>query len=276
MSIVEDLFGLEGKVAVVTGGSGAIGRTLAAGLWRAGARVAILGRRADACTATCANIDIDGTRTLALAADVLQPAELETARSAVLERWGRIDILVTAAGGNLPSATLAEGQSFFDLGIDGFRQVSDLNFLGTALPCQIFGAAMVRDEVGTGSIVAISSMAAQRVLTRVAGYSAAKGAVDSFTRWLAVDLARRYGAGIRVNAISPGFFLGEQNRALLTEPDGSLTARGRRIVDQTPMGRFGDTEELVSTLLWLCGPGATFVTGIVVPVDGGFSVFSGV
>jgi NAD(P)-dependent dehydrogenase (short-subunit alcohol dehydrogenase family) len=276
MTIVQDLFGLDGKVAVVTGGSGAIGRSLAAGLLRAGAQVAIVGRRADACAATCADIDPNGTRTLAIAADVLEQTELEAARAAVLERWGQVDILVTAAGGNVPAATLAEGQSFFDLGIDGFRQVTDLNLLGTVLPCQIFGAAMIREEVGTGSIVAISSMAAQRALTRVAGYSAAKGAVDSFIRWLAVDLARRYGAGIRVNAISPGFFLGEQNRALLTEPDGSLTKRGRLIVDRTPMARFGDTKELVSTLLWLCGSGSTFVTGNVVPVDGGFSAFSGV
>jgi len=276
MSIIEDLFGLEGKVAVVTGGSGAIGRTLAAGLWGAGARVAILGRHEDACTSTCARIDTNGTRTLAVAADVLQTAELEAARTVVLERWGRIDILVTAAGGNVPAATLAEGQSFFDLGIEGFRQALDLNLLGTVLPCQIFGGAMVRDGIGAGSIVTISSMAAQRALTRVAGYSAAKGAIDSFTRWLAVDLARRYGAGLRVNGIAPGFFLGEQNRALLTTPEGAYTERGQRIVEQTPAGRFGDTSELVSALLWLCGSGSTFVNGIVVPVDGGFGAFSGV
>lgn len=276
MTSVEELFGLGGKVAVVTGGSGAIGRVLAAGLLGAGARVAIMGRHAEAVAAVCADIDDKGTRTLGIVADVLQREQLESARASMLERWGRVDILVTAAGGNVSSATLAEGQSFFDLGIDGFRQVTDLNLLGTVLPCQVFGAAMVREEVGAGSIVTISSMAAQRALTRVAGYSAAKGAVESFTRWLAVDLARRYGAGIRVNAIAPGFFLGEQNRALLTEEDGSLTARGRTIVERTPMGRFGDTAELVSTLLWLCGPGSTFVTGVVVPVDGGFGAFSGV
>jgi NAD(P)-dependent dehydrogenase (short-subunit alcohol dehydrogenase family) len=276
MAILDDLFSLEGQVAVVTGGSGAIGRTLAAGLWQAGARVAIVGRRMDACTATCSEIDANGSRTLALGADVLQQAALEAARDAVLARWGRIDILVHAAGGNVPAATLAAGQSFFELGIEGFRQVLDLNLLGTVLPCQVFGEAMVHDSVGTGSIVMISSMAAQRALTRVAGYTAAKGAIDSFTRWLAVDLAQRYGAGIRVNAIAPGFFLGEQNRALLTRSDGSLTERGQQIVGHTPMGRFGDTSELVSTLLWLCGPGSSFVTGIVVPVDGGFSAFSGV
>jgi NAD(P)-dependent dehydrogenase (short-subunit alcohol dehydrogenase family) len=276
MTILDELFRLDGQVAVVTGGSGAIGRTLATGLWQAGARVAIVGRRMDACAATCAEIDGNGSRTLALGADVLHQAELEAARDEVLARWGRIDILVHAAGGNVPAATLAAGQSFFELGIDGFRQVLDLNLLGTVLPCQVFGEVMVHDGVGRGSMVMISSMAAQRVLTRVAGYTTAKGAIDSFTRWLAVDLARRYGAGIRVNAIAPGFFLGEQNRALLTEADGSLTARGQLVVDHTPVGRFGRTEELVSTALWLCGAGSSFVTGIVVPVDGGFSAYSGI
>lgn len=152
----------------------------------------------------------------------------------------------------------------------------DLNLLGTVLPAQVFGSAMVHGNIGDGAIVTISSMAAQRALTRVAGYSAAKGAIDAFTRWLAVDLARSFGSGIRVNAIAPGFFLGEQNRRLLTQPDGELTARGQKIVDHTPAGRFGDTSELVSTLLWLVGPGSGFVNGVVVPVDGGFSAFSGV
>jgi NAD(P)-dependent dehydrogenase (short-subunit alcohol dehydrogenase family) len=176
----------------------------------------------------------------------------------------------------VPAATLQEGQSFFDLDPAGFQQVVDLNLTGTILPSQVFGAAMIRNGVGSGSIVNVSSMAAQRALTRVGGYSAAKGAVDSFTRWLAVELARSFGGGIRVNAIAPGFFLGEQNRALLTNPDGTLTARGQRIVDMSPAGRFGDTSELVSTLLWLVGPGAGFVNGVVIPVDGGFGAFSGV
>ncbi|MCA9860442.1 MAG: SDR family oxidoreductase, partial [Thermomicrobiales bacterium] len=228
------------------------------------------------CQAVCGEIDASGERALPLATDVLQEEQLVRARHAILDRWGRIDILVNAAGGNVPAATLSEGQSFFELGIDGFRQVLDLNLLGTILPCQVFGAAMVANDPSSGTIVTISSMAAQRALTRVAGYTAAKGAIDSVTRWLAVDLAQRYGGGIRVNAIAPGFFLGEQNRALLTHPDGTLTARGQRIVDQTPASRFGDTSELVSTLLWLCGDGSRFVNGVVVPVDGGFSAFSGV
>jgi NAD(P)-dependent dehydrogenase (short-subunit alcohol dehydrogenase family) len=273
---LEELFGLDGRVAVVTGGSGAIGRTFVRALVDAGANVAVVGRRLDACEVVCAVCDPGGSRVLAIAADVLERAQLMNARDAVLERWGRVDILVNAAGGNVASATLKEGQSFFDLDPDGFRQVLDLNLLGTVLPAQVFGAAMVREGRGDGSIVTISSMAAQRALTRVAGYSAAKGAIDSFTRWLAVDLALSYGSGIRVNAIAPGFFLGEQNRTLLIEPDGSLTERGQKIVDHTPAGRFGDTSELVSTLLWLCGAGSRFVNGVVVPVDGGFSAFSGV
>jgi NAD(P)-dependent dehydrogenase (short-subunit alcohol dehydrogenase family) len=276
MGLIDDLFGLEGQTAVVTGGSGAIGGTFARALVDAGARVAVLGRRAEACEALCRSVDPERARTLPLSADVLRYDDLTAARRSIMDRWGRIDILVNAAGGNVPAATLAEGQSFFDLGEDGFRQVLDLNLLGTVFPSQVFGAAMVQGNVGRGVIVNISSMAAQRALTRVVGYSAAKGAIDSFTRWLAVDLARRYGSGLRVNAIAPGFFLGEQNRALLTTPDGGLTERGQRIVDQTPAGRFGDTRELVSTLLWLCGPGSSFVNGVVVPVDGGFSAFSGV
>ncbi|MGN6359097.1 MAG: SDR family oxidoreductase, partial [Thermomicrobiales bacterium] len=205
-------------------------------------------------------------------------ASLEHARDTVLKEWGGIDILVNAAGGNVPAATLPDDKHVFDLPQDAFRQVFDLNLLGTLMPTQVFGEAMARPRAGEphGSIVNISSMAAQRTLTRVIGYSAAKAAVDNFTRWMATELARKYGEGLRVNAIAPGFFIAEQNRALLTNPDGSLTARGQTIVAHTPAGRFGVPEELVSTLVWLCGPGAAFVNGVVVPVDGGFSAFSGV
>ncbi|HET8629050.1 MAG TPA: SDR family oxidoreductase, partial [Thermomicrobiales bacterium] len=211
-------------------------------------------------------------------ADALDRAQLEAARDAVLARWGHVDILVNAAGGNVPAATLSDDARVFDLPLDAFRQVFDLNLLGTLLPCEVFGAAMAdrTDGPPRGCIVNISSMAAQRTLTRVIGYSAAKAAVDNLTRWLAVELARRHGAGLRVNAIAPGFFIGEQNRALLLDDDGSLTARGATIVAHTPAGRFGEPEELAGTVLWLCGPGASFVNGVVVPVDGGFSAFSGV
>ncbi|HJZ48663.1 MAG TPA: SDR family oxidoreductase, partial [Roseiflexaceae bacterium] len=207
-------------------------------------------------------------------ADVLDRGQLEAAREAVLGQWGRIDILVNAAGGNMPSATLNPGRSFFDLPVEGLDQVIALNLHGTLLPSQIFGAAMAHAR--RGCIVNISSMAAQQAMTRVVGYGVAKAAVENATRWLAVELARSCAAGLRVNAIAPGFFIGEQNRALLLNDDGTLTARGQTIIDHTPAGRFGDPKELISTLIWLCGPGASFVNGVVVPVDGGFSAFSGV
>jgi NAD(P)-dependent dehydrogenase (short-subunit alcohol dehydrogenase family) len=226
-------------------------------------------------------IEQEGGQAMAVSADVLQKEQLEAARDAVLERWGRLDILVNAAGGNVPAATLSEGTTVFDLPMDAFRQVFELNLLGTLLPSQVFGAAMAQRpadqrQAARGCIVNISSMAALRVITRVAGYSAAKAAVDNFTRWMAVELARNYGAGLRVNAIAPGFFIGEQNRSLLLNADDSLTPRGQTIIDHTPAGRFGEPGELISTLVWLCGPGASFVNGVVVPVDGGFSIFSGV
>jgi NAD(P)-dependent dehydrogenase (short-subunit alcohol dehydrogenase family) len=183
-------------------------------------------------------------------------------------------MLVNAAGGNVPAATLAPGAAFFDLPEAALRDVFDLNLMGTLLPCQVFGATLA--ERKQGAILNISSMAATRVITRVVGYSAAKSAVENLTRWLAVELARRHGAGVRVNAIAPGFFVGDQNRRLLLNDDGSLTERGQLIIDHTPAGRFGEADELVATAIWLCGPGARFVTGIVVPVDGGFGSFSGV
>lgn len=276
---INELFSLEGQVAIVTGGTGVLGGAMAHGLARAGAQVGILGRRKERADAVVAEIEGAGGQALTLAADVLDQAQLEAVRDAVLERWGRIDILVNAAGGNVPAATLSPDRKFWDLPREAFAQVFELNLLGTLLPSQIFGAAMVEPQSGEqprGSIVNISSMAAQRAITRVVGYSAAKAAVDNFTRWLAVELGRSYGAGMRVNAIAPGFFIGDQNRELLLNHDGSLTQRGQTIIDHTPAGRFGEPEELISTLVWLCSPGARFVNGVVVPVDGGFSAFSGV
>jgi NAD(P)-dependent dehydrogenase (short-subunit alcohol dehydrogenase family) len=254
---LQEWFGLDDRVAVVTGGTGALGSAMAAGLAAAGARVAVLSRHPAE----------DGDH-LALAADVLRRDEVAAARDRVLAEWGRVDILVNAAGGNVPGATLDPGARVFDLTEDAFRAVVDLNLVGTLLPTQVFGAAME----GEGAIVNVSSMASARAITRVIGYGAAKAAVENVTRWLAVELA----PGIRVNAIAPGFFIGEQNRALLLEPDGTLTARGRAIVERTPAGRFGEADELVGTLVWLCSPAARFVTGTVVAVDGGFGAFSGV
>jgi len=269
-------FSLSGKVAVVTGATGVLGGEMAKALARAGARVAILGRRNEKAAQVAGEIENTAGEAMPLPADVLDRGQLEAGRRAMLERWGRIDILVNAAGGNVPEATLSEGTSFFDLTEDAFREVLDLNFVGTLLPTQVFGEAMAGGDRPQGCIVNVSSMAASRPLTNVAGYSAAKAAVENFTRWLAVELNRKYGEGLRVNAIAPGFFVGEQNRALLLNEDGSPTERGRTIIGHTPAGRFGGPEELASTLVWLCGPGAAFVNGVVVPVDGGFGAFGGV
>ncbi|MFN8475448.1 MAG: SDR family oxidoreductase [Anaerolineae bacterium] len=274
MDALQNLFSLEGQVAVITGGTGVLGGAMARGLARAGARVGVLGRRRELAEAVVADIGALGGEAIALPADVLDRSQLEGARETVLAKWGRLDILVNAAGGNMPSATLPPGQSFFALPVEGMDPVIALNLRGTLLPIQVFGEAMAQAK--RGSIVNISSMAAQRALTRVVGYGVAKAAVDNATRWLAVELARSFGAGLRVNAIAPGFFIGEQNRTLLLNEDGTLTARGQTIVDHTPAGRFGEPDELLSTLIWLCSPGASFVNGVVVPVDGGFSAFSGV
>jgi NAD(P)-dependent dehydrogenase (short-subunit alcohol dehydrogenase family) len=271
---------LQGKVAVVTGGTGVLGGAMARGLAESGARVGVLGRREEKARRVANDIEEAGGQALALTADVLDREQLEKARSTTLGRWGRVDILVNAAGGNLPEATLRDGTDVFGLPQEAVRRVFDLNFLGTLLPIQVFGETMAGrgsgGRSGRGCIVNISSMAASQPLTNVVGYSAAKAAVNNLTRWLAVELARKYGPGMRVNAIAPGFFVGEQNRALLLKEDGSLTERGRTIIDHTPAGRFGEPEELVGTLVWLCSAASDFVNGIVVPVDGGFSAFSGV
>ena len=274
-TLLPELFSLSGQVAVVTGGTGVLGGVMARGLARAGAKVGVLGRRREQAEEVVQAIAADGGDALALPADVLDRAQLEAAREAVLEQWGRLDVLVNAAGGNMPAATLAPGASFFDLPVEGLEPVLALNLHGTLLPSQVFGEALAR-SAGQGCIVNISSMAAQRALTRVVGYGIAKAGVENATRWLAVELARSFGGRLRVNAIAPGFFIGDQNRDLLLNDDGSLTPRGQLIIDHTPAGRFGEPGELVSTLIWLCSPGARFVNGIVVPVDGGFSAFSGV
>jgi NAD(P)-dependent dehydrogenase (short-subunit alcohol dehydrogenase family) len=275
------LFDLSGRVAVVTGGTGVLGGEMARGLALAGARVAVLGRRLALAEEVAAGLAAAGGAALAVSADVTDTAQLEAARQRVLDRWGRLDILLNAAGGNMPAATVGDAASVFELGVDAFRDVLDLNLLGTVRASLVFGQAMVpaaatTPPAGGACIVNVSSMTAQRAVTRVAGYSAAKAAVDNFTRWLAVELGRRYGAGLRVNAIAPGFFVSEQNRALLLAADGGLTERGQKIVDHTPAARFGEPHELLSTLIWLCGPGAAFVNGVVVPIDGGFSAYSGV
>jgi NAD(P)-dependent dehydrogenase (short-subunit alcohol dehydrogenase family) len=281
MSDLRDWFGLHDRVAVVTGGSGALGSAISRGLATAGARVAMIGRNSDTLHAAADRLGADGGEALAVPADVLDAERLRAAAEQIVSRWGRVDILVNAAGGNVPAATLAPEQSVLDLDADAFRQVVELNLLGTLLPTQVLGAAIVssaraRAEPPRGSIVNVSSMAAARAITRVAGYGAAKSAIESLTRSLAVELARSCGPGVRVNAIAPGFFIGEQNRRLLLDSEGKLTPRGESIIARTPAQRFGEAAELIATVLWLCGDGASFVTGTVVPVDGGFSAFAGV
>lgn len=271
---LEGLFGLSDSVAIVTGGTGVLGGAMANGLAAAGARVAVLGRRRERAEEAVCRIEGAGGEAMASSADVLDRDQLLAARDAILERWGRIDILINAAGGNVPGATVGPEGSIFDVPAEALRQAINLNFVGTVLPCQVFGQVMT--ERGSGSIVNISSMSAATVLTRVVGYSAGKAAMENFTRWLAVDLAGRHGGAVRVNAVAPGFFVAEHNRDLLMRADGLPTDRGATILNRTPMGRFGEPGDLVSTVLWLCGPGARFITGTVVPVDGGFSAFSGV
>jgi NAD(P)-dependent dehydrogenase (short-subunit alcohol dehydrogenase family) len=267
-------FQLKGKTAIVTGGSGALGGAMARGLAAAGASVVVLSRRPESASQIVEAIRSEGGTGMAVTADVTDREQLERAISKVLDTWNGIDILVNAAGGNVPAATVFDQVTLFNLSVDAFRSVVELNLTGTLLPIQVFGEVIA--AAGCGSIINISSMAAQKPLTRVVGYSAAKGAVDNLTRWLAVHMAQAYGQGVRVNAIAPGFFVGEQNRALLLNSDGSLTERGRQIVNQTPMGRFGEPEELIGTAVWLASDASRFVTGVVVPVDGGFSAFGGI
>jgi NAD(P)-dependent dehydrogenase (short-subunit alcohol dehydrogenase family) len=268
------IFDLSGRVAVVTGATGVLGSALAIGLAHAGAKIGILGRRREAAEVTSAAITEFRGQSLCLTADVLDVAALQAAKQAILERWNRIDILVNCAGGNVAGAIVNNERTFFNLSQEAMEQVVDLNLNGTVRPSQVFGEVMADQK--NGSIINISSMSAQKPLTRVIGYSVAKAAVENLTRWLAVELAKKFGEGVRVNAIAPGFFLGDQNRVLLVNKDQSLTNRGQTIIDHTPMGRFGQPDDLVGTAIWLASDAARFVTGVVVPVDGGFSAYGGV
>jgi NAD(P)-dependent dehydrogenase (short-subunit alcohol dehydrogenase family) len=262
------------KIVVITGGSGTLGSAIAKGMAEAGARVYILNRNEDKISQKVEWFKTLGLNVSGIPCDVLNQKSVGKAVDSILEKEGKVDVLINGAGGNKSGATIMPDQSIFDVSIDDFRQVNDLNLLGTVIPSVAFAKPMVKQ--GKGCIINISSMAAQLPLTRVVGYSASKAAVDNFTKWMSIEMAIKYGEGIRVNAIAPGFLVAEQNRALLLQEDGSLTERGKTIISQTPMKRFGKPEELISTALWLCDDRSSFITGIVVPVDGGFSAFAGV
>jgi NAD(P)-dependent dehydrogenase (short-subunit alcohol dehydrogenase family) len=272
---LDELFSLKGKVAVVTGGGGVLCGTMSRALGKAGAKVAVLDLFPDAAQRVADDITAAGGSAIAVRCDVLDRASIESAADEVLGAFGRTDILINGAGGNKREATTSADLAFFDLPANAVQWVFELNFLGSLLPSQVFGRLMAEREEGI--ILNVSSMNAFRPLTRIPAYSAAKAAVSNFTQWLAVHMAQEYSPRVRVNGIAPGFFMTTQNRFLLTdEATGELTPRGQTIVDHTPMGRFGDPEELVGTVLWLLSPASAFVTGTVVPVDGGFSAFSGV
>ncbi|MEZ4519154.1 MAG: SDR family oxidoreductase [Chloroflexota bacterium] len=269
------LYDFSGKTAVITGGTGVLGGEMACALVGCGANVVVLDRNPNIPEALQKPMDSGPGKYMVAQSDVLQRAQLETAAQTIQSAFGTVDILINAAGGNRPQATTGADLAFFDLPDDALRFVFDLNLLGTIMPTQVFGRIMANKEEGI--VLNVSSMSAFTPLTRIAGYSAAKAAVSNFTQWLAVHMAQEYSPRIRVNAIAPGFFLTKQNRYLLTdEVTGELTARGRQIIDHTPMGRFGDPEDLLGAVLWLLSPASAFVTGIVLPIDGGFAAYSGV
>lgn len=268
------MFSLEGKTAVVTGGAGVLGSSIARGLGKAGAQIALC----DIVNAdkVAQELEVEGMIARGYHVDVMDVEKVRTCRDEVIRDFGKIDILLNAAGGNMKEATTSEELEFFDLPLSALEKVIGLNLFGGAiLPSQVFGKDMIKNKEG-GSIINISSMNAFRPLTRIPGYSAAKAAVSNFTQWLAVHFAQEYNKNLRVNALAPGFFLTAQNRFLLTDKEGNLTPRGNTIIAHTPMGKFGDPEDLIGACVWLASDASRFVTGIIVPIDGGFSAFSGV
>ena len=269
---MNNLFSLTNKSIVITGGTGVLGKAMVRHFASEGANVVVVGRNEERGNALVASLTADGGSAVFLQGDVLKTEDVERIYAETLRRFSRIDVLINAAGGNMPGATIAPDQTIFDLDLAAMRQVVELNLFGTILPTQVFARAMA--EQGKGSIINVASEAALRPLTRVAGYGAAKAAVVNFTKYLCGELAMKFGEGIRVNAIAPGFFLTEQNRALLTNPDGSLTPRAETILANTPFHRFGEPEDLLGTLQWLASDASRFVSGTVTVVDGGFEAFS--
>lgn len=265
---------IKGKTIVITGGTGVLGGSAADSLAKAGLRIAIIGRDQTTINKKVNHIIEKGGQAFGVSGDILNKESMQQALQSILNFYGSIDILINAAGGNMPGATIAPNQTIFDIKLDDFKKVTDLNLNGTVIPSLVFGEYFSKQK--KGAIINFSSMAVDRVITRVAGYSASKAAMENFTKWMAVEMALKFGDGIRVNAIAPGFFIGNQNRKLLTNDDGSFTERGTTIINNTPMKRFGEAEELNGIIHFLCSDASKFITGAVIPVDGGFSAFSGV
>jgi NAD(P)-dependent dehydrogenase (short-subunit alcohol dehydrogenase family) len=271
---MENIYSLKGKVIIVTGGTGILGNSFINGIVEAGGAVGILGRNKEVAEERAEAINKNGGQAIALVADVLNEASLTAARKSLLDRFGRLDGLVNGAGGNMPDGVLQPDEDIFSMNLDGMKRVMEVNLWGTLLPTQVFGDAIAK--TGRGSIVNISSMNSKRAITKVLGYNMGKAAVDCYNQWFAVELANRYGDAIRMNALAPGFFLTEQNRNLLTLPDGGYTQRGGLVIKQTPFKRFGNPDELIGALVWLLSDASAFVTGSMICVDGGFSIFGGV
>ena len=269
---MNELFNIKGYVVVITGGTGVLGRTIAKYLALNGAKVIILGRKEEVGAEIVDDIKKAGGECEFLKTDVMNQDVVQQNCDYIMEKYGRIDTLLNAAGGNMKGATIAPDQNFFDLEAKQFQTVLDLNLTGTVIPTQVFLKPMVAQ--GKGSVINFSSMAAFRPMTRVCGYAAAKAGISNFTAFMATECAKKFGEGIRVNAIAPGFFITEQNRALLTNPDGTFTQRGQDVIRQTPFGRMGDPEELCGTIHYLMSDAAKFVTGTVAVVDGGFNAFA--
>ncbi len=267
-------FSIEDKVTVITGGAGVLGSSIAKSLATAGAKIVIIDIREQNVNSVVEEIKGITKDVIGYVGSVLSMDELNSQAGSIVKKWGTIDILINAAGGNLPGATLEPNQEVFEMKIEDFNKVTDLNLNGTLYPTLTFGKIMARQ--GSGSVINISSMATYSAISRVLGYSVAKTGINIFTQWMATEMAQKYGDKVRVNAIAPGFFIGDQNRKVLINPDGSLTERSEKVIAKTPMWRFGDISELNGAVQFLCSDAASFITGVVLPIDGGFSAFSGV